>query len=407
MASQPSVSVINKLTLSRHIFRLADDSLRSQREVAVFTAVMLMQDAVEVFLLAAAEHVGATINQNPSFDSYFTKINERIQPKTLAFQVRLTALNKARVNAKHYGLKPDRKEIEGFAVACREFFEETCAFLFDRPFWSISLLDLLPSGEPKQLLANATELFDAGDYLACLIECRKVVFVLFEWNYDVAKFREGDPGPFNFSDAPFYAQNKAYIEKNVKDPFEYIVLDHEKLTRTLLSDGIDPQVFWNVWRLTPPVYRRGNSEKWLVKRVLERERNADENAAAYVLEHSIDIALLIDERRRLVRMAGNADYLIHIKRDGVNVYQKADRKSAVLSVTKPGLREITVTEAADGLNGDGVYWQVMHMVKDLPKETPLLERFYFGYIHEDDVDWSNTQNLPSGKEPMNEPVTEG
>jgi hypothetical protein len=389
--TQLSTTVINKLVLARHLFRMAEDNLRSQRDVALFASVTSMQDAVEAFLLAVADQVNATIGQNVNFDAYFTKINERIQPKTLSFQGKLAALNKARVNAKHYGLRPDRKELERFAVACREFFEETSAFIFAHPFWSVSLIDLLPDGEVKQLLENATTVFEDDEHLSCLIECRKVIFVLFEHGYDVAKFREATPGILSgfISDAPLYAQNKEYIEQRVKDPYDYIVLDHERLTRDLLSDGIDPQVFWNVRRLTPPVYRPDENAGWMVKRVLEIEANADKDHAAYVLDQTVDVALRLDERKRLVRMIVKSGHHIRLKREQVNVYDKADRNSTVLSVTKAGLLEVDVDAATEGLNGDAIYWHVSHLVKDAPKGMALFDMFYYGYIHDDDIDWGD------------------
>jgi hypothetical protein len=399
MPSQPSVSVTNKLILARHLFRIAEDNLKSKRDIALFAAVNLMQDAVEAFLLAAAEHVNASIAQNTNFDVYFTKINERLQPNKLSFQARLTALNKARVNAKHYGLKPDRNELEQFTVTCREFFDETCSLLFEHQFWSISLLDLLQAGESKQLLANATALFEQGEYLSCLIECRKAIFVLFEARYDIAEFRDDVSGGLSlFSYAPYYARNREYIQRVVKEPFDYIVLDHQKLESTLLTEGIDPQVFWNIRRITPEVYRSGPSnapmvltdEKWIVKRDLSKEARADGDHAAYALDQTIDIALRVEERRRLVRYIGSDNFFIRLKRDGVNVYEKADRSSAVSRVTEAGMREVSVDSSTPGLRDDGTYWYVTHRVRAGAGGSGP-SAFYYGYIHEDDVDWSKTE----------------
>lgn len=99
-------SVINKLTLARHLFRMAEENLRSQRELALFAAANLMQDAVEAFLLAASEHLNAGIDSKTAFEGYFTKIDAKLDPKQLPFRVKLVALNKVRVNAKHHGVAP-------------------------------------------------------------------------------------------------------------------------------------------------------------------------------------------------------------------------------------------------------------------------------------------------------------
>lgn len=395
MPTQPSVATINKLILARHLFRMAEDNLRSQREIALFAAVNLMQDSVEAYLVALAAHVNATTGQSTTFDAYFTKINEHTQPNKLPFQPTLTALNKARVNAKHYGLKPDRKELERFAVTSREFFEETCTLHFGHPFWSISLLDLLADGEIKELLANATRLFDERAYLSCLIECRKVIFVTFEWKYDIAKFRKNLSGLAAVSDAPHYARNKEYIERYVKDPHDYVVIDRQKLDSDLVAQGIDPQVFWNICALSPGVYRSEKGGKWSVKLSVYIKAGADEGHAAYVLEQTIEIALRLDERRRLTRYVDDwGTFRIRLKRDGVSIYDKADRNSEVICVTEPGLRELRVEASTDGLNGDGTYWHVMHVIyTESYKRSGSLDdaEFCSGYVHEDDVDWSKTE----------------
>lgn len=387
-------SVINKLILARHLFMMSLDNLKSHREIALFATVNLMQDAVEAFLLGAAEHVHAAIDSSTGFERYFDKIEATGQK--LSFRSKLVALNKVRVNAKHYGVKPDRREVEGFAVVCREFFEETCASILDVPFWSISLIDLLGDGEVKELLNGARTAFDKGSYWACLVECRKTIFILFERDYDVEKFRDGKPPGLlgvGFSDAPHFAQNQRYIDEKVNDPFDYIVLDHNKLTNELMKDGIDADVFWNIWRLTPAVYRyRAGfawfgadnwAGDWIVKNEVAKQANATEEHASYVLENTIDIALRMDQRKRLVRGGHLGGGEIALKRDGVPIYRKADRNSEVVMTTESGLRTIKVNFSTVGLKGDAVYWYASHIEGGIGDETT--PRIYTGYIHEDDV----------------------
>lgn len=406
---RPTVSVINKLVLARHLFWMALDSLRSHREVALFATVNLMQDSVEAFLLAASEHVNAGIDSSTTFEKYFTKIDEAIKPNQMPFRPKLIALNKVRIAAKHHGVKPDRSEVEGFALVCREFFDASCALVFRVQFWSISLLALLEHGEFKELLVAAQEAFDKGQWLDSMIECRKVLFLEFEKDYDIEKFKNGREaaGYFTFTSAPFYATEKEYFEQSVRTPFDYIVLDHRRLDSELMANGIDTHVYWNIWRLTPAVYRFREGIKfvgdWLVKRELEKEKNATEENAAYILEQTIDIELRLAQRRRLFRYAGRGDFHIRLKQDGVNVYSKADRNSTVSMVTEPGLRQVGVQYATVGLNGDSRYWYVIH-AEGVGGLTPA--RLYYGFIHEDDVDWSVPESptlpLPKMGESTNE-----
>jgi hypothetical protein len=76
------------------------------------------------------------------------------------------------------------------------------------------------------------------------------------------------------------------------------------------------------------------------------------------------------------------NFVVRLKRDGVNVYSKADHSSAIIAVTEDGLRDIGVTGSIGGLEDEGPYRKVVHIDRDRS------DKWYFGYIHNDDIDWS-------------------
>jgi len=51
---------------------------------------------------------------------------------------------------------------------------------------------------------------------------------------------------------PYYARDKQYIKENVKDPFNYIVLDYKSVDAELMKEGIDnkPPRFIGMRRMT-------------------------------------------------------------------------------------------------------------------------------------------------------------
>ncbi len=65
--------------------------------------------------------------------------------------------------------------------------------------------------------------------------------------------------------APWFARNRRYVEENVGDPSDYVVLDHDDVEKTILRAGISPTDFWNVWRLTPGLFYDGEVGEWVVK----------------------------------------------------------------------------------------------------------------------------------------------
>jgi hypothetical protein len=122
MGKRMDIETIRRLTLARHLYELGSASSRSANDMHLFSAVNLFQDAVEVFLVAVADHVGAAIDQNTKFDKYFVQINEKIAPKELSFKNKLLRLNRVRVDSKHYGIQPARDECARFSLMVREFF---------------------------------------------------------------------------------------------------------------------------------------------------------------------------------------------------------------------------------------------------------------------------------------------
>lgn len=372
------IETVRRLSLARHLYQLGKSSLASPNDMYLFAAVNLLQDAVEAFLIAVGDHVKAEIDQNTKFDKYFVLINEKISPKELPFKSKLLRLNRIRVDSKHYGIQPARDECERVVVSAREFFDEVSSSVLGVNFSTISAIDLLDEGEMKDLLLEAKAARESGDHETCVIGCRKVLYVAVEHKYDVSKFKEEKPqGLFSaLSYAPYYSKDPQYIRENVRDPTDYIVRDHSRIDHDLLKEGVDTTAFWNVWRLTPEVYR-SEDKKWVVKHdfgKLDAATLADN--AEYVFSTVVDIALAIHAARKAVKWRQHGRYFLKLAREGVSIYEKADTDSKVTATTPAGMTQIDTDYRVSGLKGDGPYWHVHEMAKDA---------WLWGYIHNDDV----------------------
>jgi hypothetical protein len=372
------LEIIRRVSLARHLYQLGSSSLASKNDLYLFAAVNLLQDAVEAFLIAIGDQVKAEIDQNTKFDKYFVSINEKIAPKELPFKSRLLRLNRIRIDSKHYGIQPARDECERVFLSAREFFDEVSNAVLACDFSTISAIDLIEEGEIKNLLLEAKIAREAEDHEACVIACRKVMYVAVEHNYDVAKFKAGKPiGLLDaFSNAPYYAQNADYIVKRVNDPTDYVVRDHSRIDQELLTQGVDTTAFWNIWRLTPEVYRTVD-QRWVVKYdfgKLDPTTLADK--AEYVFATTIDIALAMNASNKAIQTVEHGRYLLKLARENVPVYQKADAASTVVGTTPTGLTEIGTDYRIEGLRGDGPYWHVNEVGEDA---------WIWGYVHDEDV----------------------
>lgn len=371
------IEIIRRLTLARHLYELGIASLRSANEMQLFSAVNLLQDAVEAFLIAVADFTQAAIDQNTKFDKYFVLIDEKIAPKTLPFKSKLIRLNRIRIDSKHYGIQPARDECDRLALAVREFFDEVSTSLLSTSFSTVSAIDLLRDGETKSVLLEAKDALESGNLEECAIRCRKAIYLEIERHYNISAYIDGTPSLLGgLTSAPQYARSKQYINDSVLVPTDFIVYDHSNINEKLLTQGVDNTAYWNVWRLTPQVYKT-KDDNWVVKHdfgKLDKKVLCDK--IDYIFSATLDIVLSIHRTLLATKWADYNRYYLDLNQENVLIYKKADMHSEVAAKTPSGMLRIDTDYMINGLNGDGPYWHVVHFEKDI---------YLSGFIHNDFV----------------------
>lgn len=356
------IETVRRLTLARHLYELGAASTRSANDMHLFSAVNLFQDAVEAFLVAIADYVGAAIDQNTRFDKYFLEINEKISPKELPFKNKLLRLNRVRVDSKHYGIQPARDECARLSLMVGEFFEEVSSSILGASFSTVSTIDLLKDGETKDVLLEAKNALEAGNNETCSICCRKALFLEIERHYDISAYREGKPVGLlgGYTNAPYFARSKQYIDESVTDPTDFIVYDLSSVNEKLLTQGADNTAYWNVWRLTPEVYKPKDGA-WVVKHEFSK---LDEKVLAdkieYIFSATLDVVLSIHRTSQATKWAERKNYYLELTQEDVPVFKKADKDSEETGRTPAGMTRIDTDYRVEGLNGDGTYWHVSH-----------------------------------------------
>jgi hypothetical protein len=375
---------LRQLIAARHLYFLSDEQIRSELDVAHLAGVNLLHDAVEMALWAAASSTNATRNERTELIQLFDGINGKIGGG-LPFRSHLIQLNKLRINAKHYGVRPDISELRRLQSQMLEVMSETALAVFGANFESISLLDLLPADHASTaFLKTANDSFKHGNFSAALIEARKAFFVEFLQTYDVRPWRSKDTQPTGLlgyfgHQAPQWARSATYIEENVRDPIDFIVIDHSELDKNVVQLGLDYNVFWNIWRLTPRVYRPSGDDAapWVVR----DDAFIDENAkghAEYVLHHLTEILLRVERERQKSKVRGSRYVGLVLTGRGVVMRRKASLDSAVETIPED-VGKVNADYQVDSLDGSGKFWHV----SDVLRQPDL--RFLVGYIHESDV----------------------
>src|SRR6516164_8679427 len=103
-------------------------------------------------LWAIASHKGQLSKERAELIQLYDDVDAAISPERLSFRPKIVALNKRRINSKHYGICPDKKEATRLLESITEFLEDSFKKGLGANFRTVSLLDLLTKDEVNSLL---------------------------------------------------------------------------------------------------------------------------------------------------------------------------------------------------------------------------------------------------------------
>lgn len=378
-------SIIKKIQMAKLLYDLGNDCFKvSENPEKIGAGIILLQDAVEIFLIAVCECLVIPLPDYVDFDKYFVGLKNETKEE-VPLKKQMLNLNHQRRNVKHLGFLPHIDDCKDFPSTVKNFFLELSNRYLNTDFDSITLVDLLEDDEVKKLLKQAEIYLKFGNYKECQVNCRKAVYLIFEKHYDIRPFekkQEISPLAAAFlSSSPYYAKNKSYIEKNVKDPTDYIVLDYDEIEKEMLTYGIAPRDFWNVHHLTPPMYYYKDEKEWVIKDGFINAVYNKENAE-YCFRKTIEILLSRQRHLSQTKSVEKMSICKKTKNKKIKVFMKASLNSAVCFEGE-GSREIHICAKVRGLDDKKYYYQIWGTTEKEGKDS-----FVFGYIDEYDVEES-------------------
>ncbi|MGN6227402.1 MAG: hypothetical protein ACTHNM_08205 [Dyella sp.] len=284
-------STLHSLITARSLLDHSRSLIESSSAHAATAGLILLQDAVELVLLAAVNERDlddAAKAEKLTFDQIVGNLigaGLRV-PKSGT----LKAMNRHRVLAKHYGQLVLPETARGYLEASQTSIDAVLQDAVGTDLRSIVLTDLLDNGEAKDFLVAASELIGDGNYLKSLVAVRQALFIEVESNYSV----EGHINGHNIFGggwrAPAFAKNAEWIKENVKEPTDYVVIDNDKLRTDALEWGFNVNELSNIRRLTPAVFRSSPNEQWFVAYDLGfPEHHATLQNAQYCLDRTIEL----------------------------------------------------------------------------------------------------------------------
>ena len=346
------------------LYELGKDNFKTSVDIKKkAVGIILLQDAVEIFLSAVCEHLNIEMTGRENYYEYFDKIEKHKKNKgnLLPLKKQMIILNKQRVNIKHFCILPDIEECKYFDNDVKLFFSELSLRFFNRDIDSISLVDLIDDMNTRRYLKKAENDLEKCRYRDCQISCRKALYILFEQPYDI-RYIEGDSPLVDIlmSSCEDKRKYKEKIDKEVSNPIDFIKTEHEKIKNELVEMGIEYVTYNNLMRkLTPAVYYYKEKEKWVVMKDLLYRIEYNRENAHYCFKNSVHIILGIQRyknKEKWWREEGGIKEITGLK---TNLYEKASKKSRVKYVLKNTLKyNLLIELRIKGLDSDSYFYSV-------------------------------------------------
>ena len=292
-----SLGESRRLGLAKYLLRLGVGQSRQPEPIGGI-ALLSLQDATELFLQLAAEHVGAKRTKKIEFMAYWDVIEERLDGKSLPNRASMQRLNAARVSLKHYGTLPARTEVREFGIMVDGFFEEAAQVVFDVLLDSVSLTDFIECEECRLALKRSEAFMIEGELGKGLTACAESFYSLVR-DYEDRKRERFGRSPFLFGEDMTFshsflladpddlvAANRAFQEFARK--IEKSVAEIQKGLK-IMSMGLDYRKYSKFRLLTPMVFFSTAGKKLIPGASSEGTKDQLSFCIDFVLESALDL----------------------------------------------------------------------------------------------------------------------
>ena len=371
--------VYQRIVLAKSLHGAGEASCAIRNDQMTFTkGILLLHDAVEAALGAAADHLNARLTGNHYLLDYF-KLVEEADPKsrTVPYRAQMRNLNTLRNNAKHQGILPDPRSNAHFPTTVRALIEEVCQRYLSLDFSSISLKSLIRNEKILGYVDQAEKRIEQGKIEEGLISLAYAMYHICE--------ASTIPWPFYYP----HTQKEKEALLQFTQPYR---IEH---TVELIEHGVDPFLYHRFKNLTPKIARHrdtgelfywwdrhyGHSANWTVRN------------ARFCLNFCIETALKFqreeDERYTLVSYDEAFEDVIEPANEEATIWNQSvhppefpfQKPSGAVNSACAGRFGLSIvgyaTDSEDRLNE----WLILS--KDIPSKLKRL--IEFGFVLKSDV----------------------
>lgn len=284
---------LDQTTMERLVFvkSLHHEGIEQSRRPMPMAAmsVLTFHDAVELFLYISAEEVDA--HASGKIKEYWNDIKQKSGIELFG-KPGIARLNRARVGLKHYGNRPDKREIESFRSAVQSFFEENTPKVFDIDYSDVTLAQLVRFDEAQEHIEMADELWGKNKREEAMGDLRLAHKKLLSEHQDRSRWE------LNYTPLPqFSLSTPLDVSEDVEESFAEVNDTFEAISDALIYSnfGIDYGKYARFHHLTPQLIANHDLESRF-KRDRPYLENYDyselpEGSFEYCMDFVIELAL--------------------------------------------------------------------------------------------------------------------
>jgi hypothetical protein len=156
-------SFLQRLAFVKYLHTTGSKQCRAAEPLAS-AGLLMLHDAVELFLQLAVEHLDAP-GKIHELKEYWGALGAKLPAgQVLSQQAAMQRLNKARVALKHHGTHPSKLDLAAFRATAQAFFAENCPLVFRLEFDDISMVDFVEPQAARDLVIEAQASCKGGKF---------------------------------------------------------------------------------------------------------------------------------------------------------------------------------------------------------------------------------------------------
>jgi hypothetical protein len=270
-----SPNTVKRLAFIRFLYSQGLEQAARPQPLAA-AALLSFHDAVEMFLLLAAEHLSVNLDRNTTFDGYWTQIAAQASVQ-LPSRNAMRRMNNSRVNFKHHGSIPSATDLDQFRADVTTFFTDATQAVFAADFTNIDMTDLVTQQVALTRIRSAEAHASQGDYIEALTFLGEAFWDLVA-DYASRKRLGLGLSPYDFGPKPYSLGREALSQSEggrICEAEEHLNSRINAIIETInpmrdavlvLALGLDYRRYTRFSMLTPSVFRTDNGTEFVGQR---------------------------------------------------------------------------------------------------------------------------------------------